>query len=122
MSDVVLKRKMAGKEECKELLKVDLRVPQPYLASACLAEARMGARVQLQMVRCPGNMPGLYQGRMECETCGPWRKVGEVAPVCSQEHLRSCRAYGFLHMEHSDMETDFRSLTKYFMDLMWVRA
>ena len=117
-----LKRKMADKEKCKELLKVDLRVPQPYLASACLAEARMGARVQLRMVRCPGNMPGLYQGRMECETCGPWRKTGEEAPVCTQEHLKTCRAYGFLQREHCEMETDFRALTKYFMDLMWVRA
>ena len=117
-----LKREMEGKEKCGDLLKVDLRQPQPYLASSCLAEARMGARVQLRMVRCPGNMPGLYRGRMECESCGPWRGVGEEAPVCTQEHLRSCRAYGFLQRKHSEMDTDFKTLTRYFMDLMWIRA
>ena len=46
-----LKRKMADKEKCKELLKVDLR-----LASACLAEARMGARVQLRMATCQASI------------------------------------------------------------------
>ena len=51
-----------------------------------------------------------------------WRKTGEEAPVCTQEHLKTCRAYGFLQREHCEMETDFRALTKYFMDLMWVRA
>ena len=117
-----IKKEMEAKEKCQELLKTDLRIPQPYLASTCLAEARMGARVQLRMVRCPGNMPGLYRGRMECETCGPWRKAGEEAPVCSQEHLRTCRAYQFLQKEHSDMDVNFATLTKYFMNLMWVRA
>ena len=82
----------------------------------------MGARVQLRMVRCPGNMPGLYRGRMECETCEPWREEWEEAPVCTQERLKTSRAYGFLPREHSDMETNFCTLTKYFMDLMWVRA
>ena len=117
-----LKKEMEGKEKCVELLKVDLRTPQPYLASTCLAEARMGARVQVRMIRCPGNMPGLYRGRMECETCEPWREVGEQPPISSQDHLRTCRAYQFLQREHKDMDIDFNVLTKYFMDLMWIRA
>jgi hypothetical protein len=99
---------------------VDLRQPQPQpcLASSCLAEAR----VQLRMVRCPGNMPWLYRGRRACESCGPCRGGAEETPVSTQEHLRSCRAYGFLQQEHREMDGDFRELTKYFMDLMWVQA
>ena len=117
-----IKKEMEAKEKCQELLKTDLRIPQPYLASTCLAEARMGARVQLRMVRCPGNMPGLYRGRMECETCEPWREVGEQPPVSSQDHLRTCQAYNFLQIEHNDIDTDFNVLVRCFMDLMWVRA
>ena len=108
---------MVDKEKCAELFKVDLRGTQPYLTGSYY-----GSRVQLQMVRCPGNMPGLYRGRMECETCEPWREEWEEAPVCTQERLKTSRAYGFLPREHSDMETNFCTLTKYFMDLMWVRA
>ena len=117
-----LKREMRGKEKCMELMMVDLRTPQSYLASTCLAEARMGARVQVRMIKCPGNMPGLYRRRMECETCEPWREVGEQPPISSQDHLRTCRAYQFLQREHKDMDIDFNVLTKYFMDLMWIRA
>lgn len=117
-----LRKELGNKEKCKELMKCDLRKPQPYLATSCLAEARMGARVQLRMVRCPGNMANLYRGRMECEACEPWREEGEEAPVCSQEHLQTCRAYRFLQREHCDMDNDFCVLTRYFMDLMWIRA
>ena len=44
-----LKKEMMTKEKFQELLKTDLRIPQPYLTINCLAEVRMGARVQLTM-------------------------------------------------------------------------
>ena len=80
----------------------DLTSPQDYLKSSCLAEARMAARVQLNMVRCPGNMAGLYRGRMSCEACAPWREEGEVGPVQTQEHMTVCPAYRFLQQQYGD--------------------
>ena len=100
----------------------DLTSPQDYLKSSCLAEARMAARVQLNMVRCPGNMAGLYRGRMSCEACAPWREEGEVGPVQTQEHMTVCPAYRFLQQQYGDRMWNFQSLTHYFMDLMWVQV
>ena len=82
----------------------------------------MAARVDLRMVNCPGNMAGLYRGRMECEACVPWLRLGEVAPICTQQHLTECRAYSFIRQEHQDIDINFTSQTRYLMDLMWIRA
>lgn len=109
-------------EKLRGLVDRDLTSPQDYLKSSCLAEARMAARVQLNMVRCPGNMAGLYRGRMSCEACAPWRKEGEVGPVKTQEHMTVCPAYRFLQQQYGDRMWNFELLTHYFMDLMWVQA
>ena len=65
------------KEKGKELVKVDIRKPQEYLASCSLAEARIAFRVQNRMLDIPGDMPGRYLGRETCEACLAWRREDE---------------------------------------------
>jgi hypothetical protein len=117
-----MKEEMESLSKLTDLRTKDLRKPRQYLASKCLAEARMAAKVDLMMVDCLGNMKARYQGRMTCKECEPWRKEGEEAPTCTQAHLMECQAYSFIQQEHNDMEVDFESLTRYFMDVMWIRA
>jgi hypothetical protein len=64
----------------------------------CLSQARMAARLQLYMFRCPGNMPRLFRGRMTCVACVPWRQ--EEPTIATQDHLIHCRAYRVLREEH----------------------
>ena len=124
---VRMKEEMGG-EKLKELRMMDLRKPQAWLSTLCMAEARMAARLQLSMLRCPGSMPGLFRGRMECVACAPWRQEGEAAPVCSQVHLQQdCKAYSFLRqhfsgVEFEEMRSPSKILVKFFMELMWIRS
>ena len=57
-----------GMKEMKSnsMVKCDQTKPPPYFSSKCLAQARMGFRVQTRMVVCPGNMKGKFWGRVEC--------------------------------------------------------
>ena len=71
-----LKEEMEGKKKCASLLQSDLTQPQPYSGSKCLAQARMGFRIQNKMVVCPGNMGNKFRGKMECEACVAWRGEG----------------------------------------------
>ena len=65
----MMKMEMNNMVKLNGLKNLDLRKPQPYLAKVCLLQARTAARLQLYMLRCPGNMPGLFRGWMECEAC-----------------------------------------------------
>ena len=83
------------KEKGKELMKVDIRKPQAYLASSSLAEARMAFRVQNRMLDIAGDMPGRYLGRMACQACLAWRR-GESEELeelltARREHLDWCQ-------------------------------
>ena len=109
---------MRSKYKLKELVNQDLRKPQLYLSSSCLAEVRMAARIQLRMVRCAGNMGKLFRGNITCEQCAAWLGEGEGAPIDTQEHMAECRAYRFLQERYYDRELNFESLSRYFMDLM----
>jgi hypothetical protein len=125
----MMKKEMTNKLKLNDLKNLDLRKPQPYLATMCLLQARTAARLQLYMVRCPGNMPGLFHGRMECEACAPWRRAGEEPPVLTQSHFLTCPAYRFLQEEHlrADpaghcFEQPSTNLVNFFVDISWIKA
>ena len=86
------------KEKGKELVKVDIRKPQEYLASGSLTEARMAFRIQNRMLDIPGDMPGRYLGREDCQACLAWRREDEqeAAPTVTREHLEECQGYAYL--------------------------
>ena len=111
------------KEKGKELVRVDIRKPQEYLASCSLEEARMAFRVQNRMLDIPGDMPGRYQGRETCEACLAWRREGEdkdeEAPTVTREHLEVCRGCAFLRAgKDLCVQSD---QTRYFLAVMRMR-
>ena len=80
------------KEKGKELHKVDIRKPQDYLASSSLEEARMAFRVQNRMLDIPGDMPGRYLGRENCEAWRPGGRRGRRWPPSPGNTWRSAGA------------------------------
>ncbi len=87
----------------------------------CLAQARMGFRIETRMVVCPGNMKGMFRGRMECEACVAWRGQEEEQVVATQQHLTVCPAYVWLRVG-KDIEGSFSDLIKYFTDIMKLKS
>ena len=94
----VMKNKMEDKVKRANMKCLDLRKPHPYLSSMCLSQARMAARLQLYMFRCPCNMSRLFRGRMTYKACVPWRQ--EEPTIVTQDHLIHCCAYMVLREEH----------------------
>ena len=82
---VILSEEMEVK--CGELTVSDLSKPQPYFESKCLAQARMGFRIQSRMLECPGNMKGRFKGQMECQACAAWREEGELEVIATPSYL-----------------------------------
>ena len=108
--------------KCADLARVNLSKPQPYLASKCLSEARMGFRIQTRMIVCPGNMKGKFCGRSDCQACLAWRLQEGVEGVeATQDHLKKCPTYSRLRVGR-DIEYSFTDLIKYFMDVMLVNT
>ena len=80
----------------------------------------MAFRVQNRMLDIPGDMPGRYQGREECQACLAWREEGqETGPTVTREHLEVCQGYSFLRAG-KDMSV-LKDRTKYFMAIMAMR-
>ena len=110
------------KEKGKELVMVDIRKPQDYLAFCSLEEARMAFRVQNRMLDIPGDMPGRYLGREACQACHPWRRQEQqedAAPTVTREHLEECQGYSFLRAG-KDLSV-LSDRTRYFMAVMRMR-
>jgi hypothetical protein len=125
----VMKQEMTDMVKLNDLKNLDLRKPQQYLGTMCLLQARTAARLQLYMLRCPGNMPGLFRGRMECEACVPWRRAGEEPPVLTQSHYLTCPAYRFLQEEHLRRDPGGHcfsqpsaNLVNFYVDISWIKA
>ena len=118
---VTLKEEMKGLVKCDELIKCDLSKPQPYFLTKCLAQARMGFRIQTRMLVCPGNMKQKFQGRMGCEACLAWREEGEGEVVATQSHLQQCPVFATFRVGR-DIELNFDDLIRYFVDVMLVTS
>ena len=116
-----LREEMSGKTKCQDLLNSDLTKPQPYFGSSCMAEARLGFRIQSMMIVCPGNMRKKFTGRMECEACLAWREEGEVPVVATQSHLTECPAYSRLRVGR-DLTASYNDVINYFTDVLKIRT
>ena len=118
-----LKQEMKELKKCKELVNSDLTKPQPYISYKCLEEVRMAFRIQCRMVDCPGNMKGMYVGRMECVDCTPWWGSGDdEPPVATQEHLTICPAFSvFREGMNLDLKHISTDLIRYFMNVTSAR-
>ena len=84
----------------------------------------MAFRLRTRQFVCGANMPRMYGGVLWCHNCstaadhGP---DGGLAPVESQQHLESCKAYLHLH-QGRDVENNFQDKVKFFMDVMVERT
>ena len=82
----------------------------------------MGFRIQTRMIVCPGNMRGMFRGRMECVDCLAWReREAQEGVVATQSHLQECPAYSRLRVGR-DIEYSYTDLIDYFTDVMTVKS
>ena len=69
-------------------------------------------------------MPRMYGGVLWCHNCSTAEDQGPdvgLAPVESQQHLETCKAY--LHLQQGrDVENNFEDKVKFFMDIMVERT
>ena len=73
------------------------------------------------MLDIPGDMPGRYLGREDCQACLAWREEGqEAGPTVTREHLEVCQGYAYLRAG-KDLCV-LKDRTKYFMTVMGMRS
>ena len=90
----------------------------------CLEHCRIALRLGTRQVVCWVNKPRMYGAVLWCCNCSTAEDQGPdggPAPVESQQHLETCKAYLNLQ-EGRDMENNFEDMVKFSMHIMVERT